>query len=292
MKKIEFNKYRNLCLYTSLILALLSIAIAVFRGFNFSIDFTGGIAMEFTQNGKEVTAEKVRDILKEAKIQDFTVQQTKEGKTIIVKVGTKNSSKESYFSITQNIQSVILNSFTKTDIEFLKVDFVSPQIGKELITKAIIAVLSSLMAVLIYIGIRFEIRYSFGAILALLHDVALTVGFISLLDLPFDVSIIAAILTVIGYSINDSVVIFDRIRENFRLKTKEAPGVIIEMSLNATLSRTIITSFTTLIALLAIILLGGEILRPFAMIIFFGVSVGTLSSVFIAPLFLYNRSSV
>jgi preprotein translocase subunit SecF len=281
---LPFNKMKKPALGVSAFLVLCSIFLCLFRGFNFSIDFTGGIIMEFRQEGEEISVQSIREVLKNMKIEDYSVQQTQE--EMIIKIGTKQ--KADYASIIERIKSVIFAEFTKTDVEFTKIDFVSPKIGKELALKGFIAVFASLFMVLIYISVRFEFRYSIGAILALMHDVILTFGFISLFAISFDVATIAGILTVVGYSINDSVVIFDRIRENFKAMKIEN-GEIIEKSLNATLTRTIITSLTTLIAILAIILIGGAILKPFALVIFFGILIGTLSSIFIAPLFLFNR---
>jgi preprotein translocase subunit SecF len=291
MEEKSFTIYRKVVLAISTTLLLLTFILAVFKGFNFSIDFTGGIVAEFSQEGKEITAQNVRNALKEEGFQDFTVQTLPEKKNIIITMGKGESPSTDFSFITDTLKKTILNTFTKTDIEFLKIDFVSPQIGKELIFKAIMAIFASLLAVLLYISIRFEIRYSIGAVIALLHDVILSIGFISLFSLPVDVSTIAAILTIVGYSINDSVVIFDRIRENAKLNQSWPNTKLIFVSIKATLSRTIITSFTTLLAVLAIILLGGETLRPFALIIFFGIFVGTLSSIFIAPIFLYNRKT-
>lgn len=285
MKHIPFNKYRKLSILTSSVLILFSILVVIVNGFNFSIDFTGGIVLEFKQKGDEVSVAQVRSSLAKLKIEDYSVQSS-EGVTII-RMGIKNQNDS--VSIVQRVKDRIVYDFERTNIEFIKIDFVSPQISKELGAKAVFAVFISLVSILLYIGIRFELRYSIGAILALLHDVILTLGFISLFSISFDISTIAAILTVVGYSINDSVVIFDRIRENFKISQKHIkPAAIIEKSLNATLSRTIITSLTTLIAILAIILIGGSILRPFALIIFFGIFVGTISSIFISPIVLYK----
>jgi preprotein translocase subunit SecF len=288
MRYLPFNKWRNKGITASIFLVILSIILIISRGFNFSIDFTGGVAMEFKQSGDAIQVKEVRDVLRDLRVKDYSVQQTEDG-IIIIQIGTKE--KEDYSLIIERIKSVLNANFTRTDIEFIKVDFVSPKIGKELAIKGFVAVLISLIAVLLYVSIRFEFIYSVGAIIALMHDIIITFGFISALYLPFDVSTIAAILTVVGYSINDSVVIFDRIRENFKTM-KEDNKTIIEASLNATLTRTLITSFTTLIAIFAIILLGGAILRPFASIVFFGIIIGTLSSIFISPILIFKRKSI
>lgn len=286
MRNIPFNKYRKFGIFTSAFLILFSVLIVLVNGFNFSIDFTGGIVMEFKQKGDEVTPASVRESLKNLRIQDYSVQSS--GDIMIVRIGLKDQTEAG--NLVQKVKDRLIYDFEKTALEFIKIDFVSPQISKELGAKAVFAVLISLISILLYIGMRFELRYSIGAILALLHDVILTLGFISVFSLSFDISTIAAILTVVGYSINDSVVIFDRIRENFKLSQKNLScAAIIEKSLNATLSRTIITSATTLIAIFAIILIGGSILRPFALIIFFGIFVGTVSSLFIAPITLFNK---
>ena len=286
MRNIPFNKYRKIGVFTSAFVILFSVLVVLVNGFNFSIDFTGGIVMEFKQKGDEVTPAGVRESLKNLRIQDYSVQSS--GDVMIVRIGLKDQTEAS--NLVQRVKERLIYDFEKTALEFIKIDFVSPQISKELGAKAVFAVLISLISILLYIGMRFELRYSLGAILALLHDVILTLGFISVFSLSFDISTIAAILTVVGYSINDSVVIFDRIRENFKLSQKNIScAAIIEKSLNATLSRTIITSTTTLIAIFAIILIGGSILRPFALIIFFGIFVGTISSIFISPITLYNK---
>jgi len=286
MRSIPFNKYRKLGIFSSAFVILFSILVVIVNGFNFSIDFTGGIVLEFKQKGDEVTPAEVRESLKNLRLQDYSVQSSAD--VIIVRIGLKNQTEA--VNLVQKIKDRLVYDFENTALEFIKIDFVSPQISKELGAKAVFAVLISLISILLYIGIRFELRYSLGAILALLHDVILTLGFISIFSLSFDISTIAAILTVVGYSINDSVVIFDRIRENFKLSSKNTSnGAVIEKSLNAILSRTIITSATTLIAIFAIILIGGSILRPFALIIFFGIFVGTVSSIFIAPMPLYNK---
>jgi preprotein translocase subunit SecF len=290
MKEIQFNKYRKASFFFSGALFLLSIILIAFKGFNLSIDFTGGMVIEFAQSGEEVTAPQTREVLKALKLDDYSVQMT-ENKVTIIKVGVKPSENKDLSVFTGLIKNAISQKFTKTDINFLKIDFVSPQIGKELTFKAIIAVLVSLIGVLLYVSVRFELRYSLGAILALIHDIFITLGFISLVSLSFDVSTIAAVLTVVGYSINDSVVVFDRIREIFKLNPKMKNESAVQHSLNVMLSRTIITSFTTLIAILSIILIGGEILRPFASIMFFGIIIGTFSSIFIAPCFLHARKS-
>lgn len=287
MKHISFNKYRRYSIFTSCVLIVFSILVIFVKGFNLSIDFTGGIIIEFKQKGDEVTVAEVRNSLKNLRFSDYSVQSS--GGVTIIRIGLKDQADA--INLVQRIKERLVYDFQNTNLDFIKIDFVSPQISKELAGKAIFAVLISLLSILLYIGIRFELKYSIGAIVALMHDVILTLGFVSICSLSFDISTIAAILTVVGYSINDSVVIFDRIRENFKVSQKNVSNAtVIENSLNGTLSRTIITSATTLIAILAIILIGGSILRPFALIIFFGIFVGTISSIFIAPITLYNKS--
>lgn len=288
MKEVKFNQLRYPFFFLSGIFILISLTFIIFKGFNFGIDFTGGIVIEFNAKGKEIEAGEVRSILKNLKIQDYSVQKA-ENKEFIIKIGAKNKG-EDYSGIVQTVKERVVSFFPKTDIEFTKIDFVSPQIGVELAWKALLSICIAFIAVLFYIAIRFELRYSVGGIIALIHDILLTFGFISIFSIPFDISTIAAILTVIGYSINDSVVVFDRIRENFTIM-KEKSANIIQTSLNAMLARTIITSVTTLIAILAIIIIGGSILRPFALIVFFGIFVGTASSIFIAPMMLYGKKT-
>ena len=286
MKEVHFNKLRFPSFVFSGILILISLVSIVFKGFNFSIDFTGGILIELTQKGEVVSTQDIRETVRNLKVKDFSVQRTEDG-IIIIKIGGKNTA--DFTNVSSLIQQTLNSKFLKTDIELIKVDFVSPSIGKELAFKVIIAVLISLVAISLYVAIRFELRYSMGGILALSNNIVITVGFISLFSIPFDISTIAAILTVLGYSINDAVVIFDRVRENFKIVKNKSNEYIIQHALNKTLSRTLITALTTLIAILAIIIIGGSILRPFASIAFFGIIVGTFSSIFISTIFLYKR---
>jgi preprotein translocase SecF subunit len=286
MKALPFNKWRKYGVFIFTFFTVLSIICIAVKGFNFSIDFTGGVIFEFKQSGEEINTAEVRNAIKLIGINDFSVQTTTDGITII-KIGGKSDG--NLVNLPELIRQTLSTQFANTNIEVIKTDFVSPTIGKELAFKVLIAVLVSLVAILLYIGVRFELRYSVGGILSSVQDVIITIGFISLFAIPFDITTIAAILTVLGYSINDSVVIFDRIRDNFKVFSNKNNDFIIENALNKTLSRTITTSFTTLLAIFAIILIGGSILRPFALIIFFGIFVGTLSSIFIAPTFLYNR---
>jgi preprotein translocase subunit SecF len=288
MKEIKFNNWRKSAFIFSTILVIGSFISIAFKGFNFSIDFTGGVLIELSQSGEEVSTQNIRETIKDLKINDFSVQRTEDG-LILIKIGKKNE--ENYLVLSNLLQQTLNSKFLKTDIELIKIDFVSPSIGKELALKVIISVLISLVAILLYIGIRFQLRYSIGGVAALTHDIFITMGFISLFQIPFDLTIIAAILTVLGYSINDSVVIFDRLRESFQMIKNKTNAEIIQIALNKTLSRTLITAFTTLIAILAIILIGGSILKPFALVIFFGISIGTFSSIFISPIFLYKKTN-
>ena len=274
---INFNfsskfKHANIL---SLILFVLSVILIFFKGLNYGIDFKGGTLIELRSNNIE--AASIRDILKDMDLGDVNVKKFGKEGDFLVKVEQKGNNNKLIPEIKKNL-SESLNS----EVNFRRVDNVGPKVSAELLQSGIIAISLSLAAMLFYIWIRFEWQFSIGSIIALFHDVTITLGIFSLLSLEINLSIIAAVLTIVGYSMNDTVVIYDRIRENLGKYHKLDISNIANLSINETLSRTIITSVTTLLALFSIFILGGEILRGFSFAMILGVLIGTYSSIFVA----------
>ena len=265
-------KYANIL---SLILFTLSVILIFFKGLNYGIDFKGGTLIELRSNNIE--AASIRDILKDMDLGDVNVKKFGKEGDFLVKVEQKENNNKLIPEIKKNL-SESLNS----EVNFRRVENVGPKVSAELLQSGIIAISLSLAAMLFYIWVRFEWQFSIGSIVALFHDVIITLGIFSLLSLEINLSIIAAVLTIVGYSMNDTVVIYDRIRENLGKYHKLDISNIANLSINETLSRTIITSVTTLLALFSIFILGGEILRGFSFAMILGVLIGTYSSIFVA----------
>lgn len=277
---VDFMKVHKLALYLSVFCIVGSIVLVFTKGLNFGIDFAGGILIE-ARSEAGLDASKVRHALS-AEIKDVQIQNIDQ-KDLLIRVA---KSDEEQGILVKKIQEILAKNFDK--VEYRKVDYVGPQVGAELIKKGFFALLMSFAFIMIYIWVRFDWQFGLGGILALVHDAALTLGFFSLSGLEFNLTSIAAILTVIGYSINDSVVIYDRIRENMRRYKKMELSDLINSSLNSTLSRTILTASTTLLSVLALIFFGGEALKSFSIVTFFGILIGTYSSIYIsAPVLLY-----
>lgn len=278
--KIDFMKPHKIALAASVIGIVLSLALVGIKGLNFGIDFAGGILIE--ANIKEdVDVSVVRELLSK-QINDVQIQNV-DGRDLLIRVA---KSEEEQSIIVKKIQDILGQNFS--EIEYRKIDYVGPQVGSELILKGFMALVLSFAFIMIYIWIRFDWQFGIGGIFALIHDAVLTIGFYSITGLEFNLTSIAAILTVIGYSINDSVVIYDRIRENLRRYKKMDLADLINSSANSTLSRTMLTSGITLISILALILFGGQVLYSFSVATFFGIIVGTYSSVYIsAPILIY-----
>ena len=275
-------KYAN---FLSAILFFLSIILIIFKGLNYGIDFKGGTLIELRSDNTE--ASSIRDILKNMNLGDVNVKKFGKEGDFLIKVEQRNDNNELIPKIKKNL-SENLNS----EVNFRRVENVGPKVSAELLQSGIIAISLSLAAMLFYIWIRFEWQFSIGSIIALFHDVIITVGIFSLLSLEINLSIIAAVLTIVGYSMNDTVVIYDRIRENLGKFHKLDISEIANLSINETLARTIITSVTTLLALLSIFILGGEILRGFSFAMILGVIIGTYSSIFVAsPILKYFKVS-
>ena len=265
-------KYANIL---SLILFALSVILIFFKGLNYGIDFKGGTLIELRSNNIE--AALIRDTLKNMNLGDINVKKFGKEGDFLIKVEQKEDNNKLIPEIKKNL-SESLNS----EVNFRRVENVGPKVSAELLQSGIIAISLSLAAMLFYIWVRFEWQFSIGSIVALFHDVIITLGIFSLLSLEINLSIIAAVLTIVGYSMNDTVVIYDRIRENLSKYHKLDISNIANLSINETLSRTIITSVTTLLALFSIFILGGEILRGFSFAMILGVLIGTYSSIFVA----------
>ncbi len=278
--KIDFMKVQKLALITSVVCMLLSVGLVFAKGLNFGIDFAGGILIEARMQ-ENIDVAAMRELLSgEAK--DVQIQNIDE-KDVLIRVA-KSDVEQSV--LVKKLQEVLNQNFS--GIEYRKIDYVGPQVGSELIMKGVMALLMSFAFIMIYIWIRFDWQFGLGGIFALLHDAVLTVGFFAITQLEFNLTSIAAILTIVGYSINDSVVIYDRIRENLIKFKKMELADLINSSTNSTLSRTILTAGTTLTSLLALIIFGGETLKSFSIATFFGIALGTYSSIYIsAPILIY-----
>ncbi len=273
---ISFNKYYNQFNILSLTLVLVSLILLSFKGLNFGIDFKGGTLIELRSNDSKISVTSLRDNLGQMDLGDISVKNFGNEKDYLIKFENSNNK-----NIIEEIKSSLENSFGNS-FDFRRVENVGPKVSAELLKSGIIAISVALILMLIYIWIRFEWQFSLGAILALFHDVLVTLGLFSLFSLEINLSIIAAVLTIVGYSMNDTVVIFDRVRENLRKYSDIKIYELTNISINETLSRTLITSITTLLALLSIFFFGGEVLKGFSLAMIFGVVFGTYSSIYIA----------
>ncbi len=285
--KIDFMKLHKLALVMSIFFIIASISLVFTKGLNFGIDFAGGILIEARMN-EDVKVSQIRNLLakevKDVQIQNIKNENPELGKADFLIRISKSDQEQS--DLVKKIQEILNDSFGK--IEYRKVDYVGPQIGSELIQKGILALFLSFIFIMVYISFRFDWQFGIGAIFALIHDAVLTLGFFALTQIEFNTTSIAALLTIIGYSVNDSVVIYDRIRENLRRFKKMNLHDILNNSTNSTLSRTVITSGTTLLALLVLVIFGGKVLFSFSLATFFGVLIGTYSSIYIsAPILFY-----
>ena len=273
---IAFNKYYNKFNVLSASLVIISLLLLIFKGLNFGIDFKGGTLIELRSTDSKINVSSLRDNLNQMNLGDVSVNNFGNEKDFLIKFENSNN-KNVIEEIKTNLDKSFGNNFN-----FRRVENVGPKVSAELLKSGVIAISVALTLMLIYIWIRFEWQFSLGAILALFHDVIVTLGLFSLLGLEINLSIIAAVLTIVGYSMNDTVVIFDRVRENLRKYSDIKIYDLTNISINETLSRTLITSVTTLIALLSIFFFGGEILKGFSLAMIFGVIFGTYSSIYIA----------
>ena len=275
---IDFMGQRKLALIFSGVLLLVALISVGVRGLNYGIDFTGGTLIEVGYS-ESADLGQVRVDLAAAGFPEATVQYFGTTRDVLVRLAPRDDLSKAELS------SNVLRLLKKNggdDMQLRRVEFVGPQVGEELTEQGGLAMLIALGAILIYVSLRFQWKFSLGAVAALFHDVIVTIGFFSVLGLEFDLTVLAAVLAVIGYSLNDTIVVFDRVRENFRTMRKGTAVQIFNASLNQTLSRTVITSLTTLLVLAALFFLGGELIHEFATALIVGVVVGTYSSIYVA----------
>ena len=277
-RNIPFNLFYKQFNFVSLILIVISLVFLVLKGLNYGVDFKGGTLIELRTTDKSISISELRKSFTKMELGDVSVKNFGNENDFIIKFEKKDKLEENFI--------VNLKNELKKDIgdtfNFRRVESVGPKVSSELLKSGILAIALSLGAMLIYIWIRFEWQFSLGAIAAIFHDVIITLGFFSVLNLEINLSIVAAVLTIVGYSMNDTVVIFDRVRENLKKYSDIKIFDLTNISINETLSRTIITSATTLLALLSIFIFGGEILKGFSFAMILGVIIGTYSSIYIA----------
>jgi len=273
----DFMGKRKIALAFSLLLIIASISSLAIKGLNFGLDFTGGTLIEVAYP-QSADLNKIRNRLTAAGFGDAVVQNFGSSKDVLVRLAPRENTSS------QSLGDKILTALREDDanVEMRRQEFVGPQVGDELRDDGGLAMLIALGFILIYVMTRFEYRFALGSIAALIHDVIITMGVFAFFQFDFDLTVLAAVLAVIGYSLNDTIVVFDRIRENFRLMRKKKPVEIINASLNQTLSRTMMTSVTTLIVVLAMFFLGGELIHGFAIALIIGILVGTYSSIYVA----------
>ena len=286
-KKFNFSKYFKIANLISLTLIIVSLLLLLFKGLNYGVDFKGGTLLEIRIEQASIEIQDVRNSLKNKDLGDVNVKQFGKKGDYLIKFEKTLENNNFIESLKKDITDTL-----KTDVNFRRVENVGPKVSQELLRDGLTAIALALAAMLFYIWIRFEWQFSLGSIVALIHDVILTLGVFSALSIEVNLSIVAAVLTIVGYSMNDTVVIFDRIRENLLKFSKIGIGEISDISINETLSRTMITSLTTLLAVVSIFVLGGEILKGFSFAMILGVIVGTYSSIFIAsPVLSYFKVS-
>tara|TARA_B100000029_G_scaffold160576_1_gene156408 strand:- start:1105 stop:2049 length:945 start_codon:yes stop_codon:yes gene_type:complete len=276
--KYNFNKYLNFFNLISITLVIISLILLFFKGLNFGVDFKGGTLIELRATDKQITISQLRQSFLNMNLGDVNIKEFGKNDDYLIKFEKKEDNNP---NLINEIKKDLIKSIGE-GFNFRRVENVGPKVSAELLKSGIIAIALSLTAMLIYIWIRFEWQFSIGAILALFHDVFLTLGIFSLFNLEINLSIVAAILTIVGYSMNDTVVIYDRVRENLKKFSDIKIFDLTNLSINETLSRTIITSITTLLALVSIYIFGGEILRGFSLAMILGVIFGTYSSMYIA----------
>ena len=276
---IRFNRFYNHFNILSSVLIIFSLILLIFKGLNFGIDFKGGTLIEVSSENS-INISNVRSVLSSLNLGDVQIQNFGSEKNILVRIEASSSENNSSALSKITNQLILFGKIQRAEV-------VGPKISSELIQKGILAIISAVGLMLFYIWIRFEWQFSLGAVLALIHDVIITIGIFSFFQIEFNLSIIAALLTIIGYSMNDTVVVYDRIRENLRKYKKQDLYDLINISINQTLSRTVLTSFTTLLALFSLYIFGGQVIKGFTLAMIIGVFIGTYSSTFIASQLLH-----
>ncbi|RCL78126.1 MAG: protein translocase subunit SecF [PS1 clade bacterium] len=282
--KVDFIRLHIASFIVSISLVIASLGLFFTQGLNFGIDFKGGTLIEIGTNGPADIA-GLRNVIGNLDLGEVQIQEFGSPEDVLIRVGEKANATDN----AENLSAVdqIRNALPQ-DVTFRRVEVVGPQISGELVRAGFLAVTVAIGLMLFYIWLRFEWQFSVGAVLALIHDIILTIGVFCLIQLEFNLSIIAAILTIVGYSMNDTVVVYDRVRENLRRFKKMPLSDLANLSINSTLSRTVMTSVTTLLALFSLYILGGEVIRGFTLAMIWGVFVGTYSSIFIAsPVLMY-----
>ena len=275
---INFMSKRLLAAVFSIILVILSVGSLVTQGLNFGIDFTGGTMIELGYK-EQVDLNQLRQDLSEGGYPEATVQNFGSIHDVLIRLPVIETQNMAELS---NEVVAMLQSKNETEIDVRRVEFVGPQVGDELTEQGGLAMLYALIGILIYVSLRFEYRFAIGSVVALIHDVVITLGFFSLTRIEFDLTVLAAILAIIGYSLNDTIVVFDRIRETFLRMRKGTSVEIVNAALNDTLSRTLMTSLTTLLVVMALFIFGGEVIHAFSIALLFGIVIGTYSSIYIA----------
>ena len=278
MRTFYFNKYYKSANILSLLLIIISVIFLIFKGLNYGVDFKGGTLIELRVHDKNISITNVRDSFNSLNLNGVNVKKFGNQTDYIIKFQNKDVKNPEFVNeLKQNLKISSGYNFT-----FRRVENVGPKVSSELLKSGIIAIALSLFAMLFYIWVRFEWQFSIGAIMALFHDVIVTLGIFSIFSLEINLSIVAAVLTIVGYSMNDTVVIYDRVRDNLKKYSNIKIFELTNISINETLSRTIITSITTLLALVSIYVFGGEILKGFSFAMILGVFFGTYSSIYIA----------
>lgn len=286
--KIDFIQKKWLAFILSVALIGASLFLVATKGLNFGIDFTGGILIEARFETKPDLA-TIRSALGKQNLGDVSLQTFGDQNNLLIRIGEQSGDEQERITAITKVKETLENLY-ETAIDYRKEEYVGPKVGNELIKDGALSLAFAFAVILLYIWFRFEWQYGAGAVIALIHDSILTVGFFSLTQLEFNLSSIAAILTIIGYSINDSVVIFDRIRENVRKYKKKPIEDLLNNSINQNLSRTILTSLTTIVALASLTLVGGEVLKSFSLAALFGVVIGTYSSIYVAaPILIFMK---
>ncbi|MBD3611278.1 MAG: protein translocase subunit SecF [Hydrogenovibrio crunogenus] len=277
-KEYNFMGHRKLAMSVSLFFIVASIIGLFVKGLNFGIDFTGGTIVELSYD-KPAEVDTIRTSLQDSGFERAVVQNFGSAEDVLIRIAPKEGVNSA--QISNQVMEALRENHSE-DFELRRVEFVGPQVGDELTEDGALAVIYALIGVLIYVALRFEFRFSIGSVAALVHDVVITLGVFSWTQAQFDLTVLAAILAVIGYSLNDTIVVFDRVRENFRTVRDGSPETVTNLAVNQMLARTLMTSLTTLLVLVALFVLGGEIIHNFALALIVGVVVGTYSSTFVA----------
>ncbi len=283
--RINFIQGRKFTYLLSVILLLFSLSSLLLRGLNYGIDFSGGTILHILFS-ETVKTEDLRSTLQTMGVKSAVVQKYAGGFEYIIKIGPADYQRLSSFS--SDLIGAVRERFPNSQPEILKEETVGPRIGKELQRNTLIALLLGIIGILIYVSFRFDFRFGIGAVLALIHDALITIGFVSVLKIPVNIPIFAALLTIIGYSVNDSIVVSDRVRENLKKQRREGFLEILNRSINETLSRTVLTAFTTILVAIILVLFGAADIKDFAKVMTFGVVIGTYSSIYVVCALVYD----